>query len=542
MERRNQILCVTGTPLDAAARQALERYGGEYDVITAERAASDVSGELRRIRRRKYNRIVFLTRDIELQSRMELLKGFLLLAGARHRCIADLKGEVIEVSWLRFLAADIPKLLAEILASMAVALYVFLRCRLALRLAFRIPRRRATVPDEIRRIAYLRTDHWFGAQAGGSVGHTAGVVTGFRTLGYQVEFVSSDNLDALAEEGLPTHVVKPSYRFFSNLPELPEIAYNLRVIARAEALLRAPKPDFIYQRYSRNNYSGIALARRLRVPFVLEYNSSFLWKSKNWGRPLAFGPVTGAVEMANLQAADLVVVVSEALRSDLLRRGIDEKNVLVNLNAVDPEKYNPQVDGSEVRRKHGLEGKTVIGFIGTFGPWHGAEVLATAIRQVVDEAPGCHFLFIGDGAGMPAVRRIIEEARVESQVTFAGTVPQNEAPRYLAACDVLVSPHVPNPDGSPFFGSPTKLFEYMAMGKGIVASNLEQIGEVLEHKRTAILVEPANVPQLAAGIRLLAEDAALRGRLGTEARKDVVAEHTWVKNTERVIAALRERR
>ena len=80
------------------------------------------------------------------------------------------------------------------------------------------------------------------------------------------------------------------------------------------------------------------------------------------------------------------------------------------------------------------------------------------------------------------------------------------------------------------------------MGKGIVASNLEQIGEVLEHKRTAILVEPGNVAQLAAGVRLLAEDATLRGRLGTEARKDVVAEHTWVKNTGRVIAALRERR
>jgi glycosyltransferase involved in cell wall biosynthesis len=103
---------------------------------------------------------------------------------------------------------------------------------------------------------------------------------------------------------------------------------------------------------------------------------------------------------------------------------------------------------------------------------------------------------------------------------------------------VLASPHVPNPDGSPFFGSPTKLFEYMAMGKAIVASNLEQIGEVLDHGRTAWLVTPGDVEQLADGIRRLALDPTLRRVLGDAARREVVDQYTWRQHTRRTIGRL----
>ena len=99
----------------------------------------------------------------------------------------------------------------------------------------------------------------------------------------------------------------------------------------------------------------------------------------------------------------------------------------------------------------------------------------------------------------------------------------------------LVSPHVPNPDGTPFFGSPTKLFEYMAMGKGIVASNLAQIGEVLEHKKTAWLVKPGDVKDLADGILRLAQDKKLREELGKNARQKAIKNYTWEENVKRLI-------
>jgi glycosyltransferase involved in cell wall biosynthesis len=145
---------------------------------------------------------------------------------------------------------------------------------------------------------------------------------------------------------------------------------------------------------------------------------------------------------------------------------------------------------------------------------------------------------IGTGPELAEARRVIDAAGFADAVHFTGLVAQEEGPAHLAACDILVSPHVPNADGSPFFGSPTKLFEYMAMGRGIVASNLDQIGEVLRHGETAWLVPPADVDALAAGMERLVRDPALRGALGAAARREAIAHHTWQAHVRRTLDAL----
>src|SRR6185312_10629938 len=225
----------------------------------------------------------------------------------------------------------------------------------------------------------------------------------------------------------------------------------------------------------------------------------------------------------NLAAADLVVVVSKAIKEELIGQGIDSAKILVNPNGVNPDRYTPAVDGTAVRRRYGLEGKIVLGFIGTFGRWHGAEVLAEAFGQLLHAYPQhrdtVRLFMIGDGVMMPEVKRRLVKSGAEAATIFTGLIAQEQGPEHLAACDILVSPHVPNPDETPFFGSPTKLFEYMAMGKGIVASDLDQIGEVLRHRETAWLVPPADVQQLADGIDRLVQDRTLRECLGADARR-----------------------
>ena len=107
----------------------------------------------------------------------------------------------------------------------------------------------------------------------------------------------------------------------------------------------------------------------------------------------------------------------------------------------------------------------------------------------------------------------------------------------LDACDILVAPHIPLADGSDFFGSPTKIFEYMAMGKAIVASRLGQIGDVLADHETALVVEPGNTDQIADAIVRLVDSSGLRARLGQNAREVAVKNHTWTHNARRVLEA-----
>ena len=148
------------------------------------------------------------------------------------------------------------------------------------------------------------------------------------------------------------------------------------------------------------------------------------------------------------------------------------------------------------------------------------------------------FLFIGDGKNREMVEAIVAASPAAAQCRFVGLVPQAETPLLLAASSCFVSPHVPNPDGTAFFGSPTKLFEYMAMERPIIASRLEQIGDILKDGVTAILVDPNNEHALATSIAKVARDSDLGSRLASCARAEAIERFTWVRHVEQIRSRL----
>lgn len=397
--------------------------------------------------------------------------------------------------------------------------------------------------EQNHRPVYLRTDFVFGLKSGGSVGHIAGVLNHLGDFCGQPWFITTDRIPTVRSEiTLTLFEIDPRFREFR---ELPLLNSNRTQFAQAESLLRDVPVAFIYQRYSLHNFVGLQLAQHKRVPFVLEFNGSEVWVAKNWTtQRLGYEALAERIELANLRGADLVVVVSQPLKDTLVAQGVDPTRVLVNPNGVDTDRYAPTIDGTEVRSRYGLIEKTVIGFIGTFGPWHGAEVLADAFGRLLAKRPelqdSVRLLLVGDGNKMPEVRTQIAKHRVSPFVVLTGTVPQADGPAHLAAMDILASPHVPNSDGTKFFGSPTKLFEYMAMGKGIVASHLEQIGEILRHDDTAWMVRPADTDDLVRGLESLIDDSELRYRLGRRAREVAIARHTWRAHTQTIVSRLAE--
>lgn len=384
------------------------------------------------------------------------------------------------------------------------------------------------------RVVYLRATPGPGTQTGGAASHIKGVVEALRGLGVELDIISNDliaGLDASADRFMviPPETVGGTRALF-------DMHNNLVFTRAAVPLIQRVNPDFIYQRYARFSWVGAAASVRTGRPLFLEYNGSEVWVGKHWDRVGSLG-LLERYERLNLQAAARIFVVSEVERRNLEARGVAAEKIVLNPNAVDVDLFRPGVGGAAIRRDLGIEDEDLVaGFVGTFGPWHGVLELARAIKMIAESAP-LRFVFVGSGSLRDQVAGILKTEVAARRVIFTGAVAHECVPALLDACDILIAPHVPLADGSAFFGSPTKIFEYMAMGKAIVASRLGQIGEVLSDEETALLVEPGNVAQLAAALVRVAESRELREELASNARDAAVRSHTWGQNARRVLEA-----
>ena len=480
--------------------------------------------------RRRFDAAVLVAADVH-QPRLRLTSLVLGLPRATARWRIDLRGNREAFGLGRHLAHNGLPIARHLVACGLAVLFA----EPLLRAVDRLVKPRALYPRaRPSRVLYLRSQLWLGLEGGGSVAHTAGVIGGLEHAGVDVHAVSSDRLPGVAAQ---TTIVPPETWFDGPRRELEDLAYNVAFFAAAFRIARRCMPQAIYQRHTAFNCSGAVLSRLLRVPLVLEFNSSEPWTGHYWGG-LRRIRTAALVERINLRAADRVVVVSNALRDQLVAAGIGPGKIVVNPNGVDPAQFRPDVDGAAVRRRLGIDGSIVVGFSGTFGMWHGIPTLAEVLAPVAQARLAVHWLLIGGGPLRRLVDAAVEQQGLADRVSTPGLVPHAEMPTYLAACDILVSPHGRQADGGEFFGSPTKLFEYMAAGRPIVASAVGQIAETLVDEHSALLVPPEDAPALSTAIMRLVDDACLRLRLAQAARRAAEDHHTWRQNAERVLAAL----
>jgi glycosyltransferase involved in cell wall biosynthesis len=549
-------LVISPTPVAPDARQFFHsRFESQVEF-------ADLAG-LRRagigsLRRRQVSTVVATgpARELPLFEDYLVCLAFLVRGARRER---QLPGEPPHPLGLADLARSAARVAAGIVAGGRALLGSWARSRRWLRRAYS-----ARPLARRSRCLYLKPGIAFGASVGGSVAHVAGVANALLRTEISVRMLSAQE-QPLVDPAAGLRIVPPD--FLISFPfEVNPHRYQGVFLRAARAEAREHPPDFIYQRYALNDMSGVLLRHELGVPLVLEFNGSEVWAQRHWGEPLKLERLGDAVERVSLRHADLIVTVSQPLVEQAVGLGAARERVLFYPNGIDPLIFDPGRFGpDEARAARAALGvpsdANVLTFVGTFGTWHGTDVLAAAIRRLIDtertwlEAHRVHFVYVGDGVLAPKVRSILGEGAGAPFVTLAGTRPQGETPRTLAASDFLLSPHVPNPDGTPFFGSPTKLFEYMAMAKPIVASELDQIGWVLKGWRpgeeppapgaggralAAVLVTPGSVDDLVAGIRRAVElPAAERQRLGTEARRLVLESFTWDRNVAAVLARLR---
>jgi len=313
--------------------------------------------------------------------------------------------------------------------------------------------------------------------------------------------------------------------------DLVRAFHNTKFFKVAEECAERLSPDFIYERYSLWGSAGRRFARNVSIPLVLEVNAPLAYEEQKYRGWSVLHPIARWAERRIWRRADLLVAVSEALRSHFEEAGVEARKVQILPNAVDTSLFHPEVDDHPLLRRLKPDGRFVVGFVGSFKAWHGVDFLLEAFTRLHGKDASYHLLLVGDGPMRAELEERIRRLGLQHAVTLVGNVPHEEVPRYLALMDVAVAPY---PALRDFYFSPLKLYEYMAGSRAVVASRIGQVAEVIDDGLTGLLYEPGNEEALIGCIRRLRTDESLRKELGKNARI-ACSGHSWRQNAERVV-------
>lgn len=314
-------------------------------------------------------------------------------------------------------------------------------------------------------------------------------------------------------------------------PDAVRLLHNFTFFLAAMGAAGQWNPDFIYERYSLWAVAGLRLAQKCSIPLVLEVNAPLAYEQQHYRAGVTCPPLARWVERMIWRKAHLVIPVSESLHSQLRRAKVKPERIHVLPNAVNTRLFHRGLDGSLVRQRLKLEGRFVIGFVGTFKRWHGVDLLLAAFRELHRADPSIHLLLVGEGPLRPQFEKEVQDAGLTHSVTFAGALAHEDVPQYLAAMDAAVAPY---PALDNFYFSPLKLFEYMAAGRAVIASRVGQVAEVVVDGVTGLLFEAGDLADLVRCIARLRDNPALGKELGQKASA-ACSERTWTHNAAKVI-------
>ncbi len=230
----------------------------------------------------------------------------------------------------------------------------------------------------------------------------------------------------------------------------------------------------------------------------------------------------------NLKRTTGIIVISDNLKSFLASKGLDKNKIFVARDGVDLDQFTFNKSSQSCRRKLDLpQDKKIVLYTGHLYEWKGADILAETAKYLDDNFL---VLFVG---GLERDVKKFKERYYANNINFIGWRSYDLMPYYMKAADALVLPNSGKEDISRFYTSPMKLFEYMASGRPIIASDLPSIREIL-NESNAVLVEPNQPLQLAGGIKKIIADNSLSERLARQAQLDVV-KYSWQNRAKNIL-------
>jgi PEP-CTERM/exosortase A-associated glycosyltransferase len=322
----------------------------------------------------------------------------------------------------------------------------------------------------------------------------------------------------------------PAPTFFSTLPWVSYIELMGEITHRLEQVCKRIKPHVLHAHSPvLNAIPALRVGRRLGIPVVYEVRA--FWEdaavdhgtTKEGSLRYRFSQW---LETYALKRADSITTICEGLRQDIIRRGIPADRITVIPNAVDVENFQRGGQPDEALKKSfGLEGKTVIGFIGSFYAYEGLDLLVGALPLILKRTPHVRVLLVGGGPQERVLKLQAEELGMADKIVFAGRVSHSEVSRYYNLIDLLAYPR--HPMRLTELVTPLKPLEAMAQGKVLIASDVGGHRELIRDGETGLLFKSGDPIAFTNKVVEAVQHPERWESIRVAGRRFVEAERTW---------------
>lgn len=383
-------------------------------------------------------------------------------------------------------------------------------------------------------------DHSIPLQSGYAF-RTLAILRAQHELGWDTIHLTSpkQGLSEHAEEvvdGLRFYRTRADAGPLSSIPVAREFDLMGRTAQRLHEIVQRVKPDILHAHSpSLNAIPALRVGRRNGIPVVYEVRA--FWEdgavdhgtSREWGLRYR---LTRGLETYALKRADAVTTICEGLRSDIVDRGIAPGKVTIIPNAVNVDDFAPGAGPDDVlKRKLGLEGARVIGYIGSFYAYEGLDLLIEALPIMLRSDPDIRLLLAGGGPQAELLKARSSALGIADKVVFAGRVPHADVQRYYDLIDLLAYPR--KSIRLTELVTPLKPLEAMAMGKILIASDIGGHRELIDDGSTGVLFRPDDAPDLAKKATALLNEPGRWPAMRAAGRAFVTQERNWTASVAR---------
>ncbi|GAB2929786.1 TIGR04063 family PEP-CTERM/XrtA system glycosyltransferase [Rheinheimera gaetbuli] len=365
-----------------------------------------------------------------------------------------------------------------------------------------------------------------------------------RKLGYDTCHVTSpkhpnsDN-DSQTAEGFSFYRTKAYQSWFWCLPVLKELAVVLALKNRLRQLIKLEKPDIMHAHSpALNGLAALWAAKKTGIPVVYEIRAFWEDAAVDHGScregDLRYR-LTRALETYVAKKANAVTTICEGLRRDLISRGISADKITVIPNAVDPQQFQ-QINSKNtaLQAEFQLQGKAVLGFLGSFYAYEGLDLLIKALPLIRQKIPSATLLLVGGGPQELALKQLVTELNLNDAVIMPGRVAHSEVMQYYSLVDLLVYPR--KAMRLTELVTPLKPLEAMAQGMRLLASDVGGHLELIEHGKTGWLFQRDNIDDLAEQAIRVLKNFSSNDSIIENGLQFVHNERNWAVSVSRYVA------